>query len=80
LLEQSDGYYAWDTFSADTDDFVAGANVLTFVVTNFGQSSGNPTGLRVEFLSSAVPEPESYALLLGSLGILGAISRRRQAK
>ena len=29
-------------------------------------------------LLSAVPEPEGYALLLGGLGILGLVSRRRR--
>ena len=29
---------------------------------------------------TAVPEPETYALMLGGLGLLGFISRRRQAK
>jgi hypothetical protein len=29
---------------------------------------------------SAVPEPETYAMLLAGLGLVGAIARRRKAK
>jgi hypothetical protein len=32
------------------------------------------------FSRSAVPEPESYALLLGGMGLIGTIIRRRQQK
>ena len=73
------GFSSWSGFSA-ASGFIAGINTLEFLVTNQAQSSGNPTGLRVEFLqtsTSSVPEPESYALLLASLGVLGAVSRRR---
>jgi hypothetical protein len=72
-----DSFAYWTTFSASTSQFVAGRNVLQFVITNLAQDEGNPTGLRVEFTSSNVPEPESYALLLGGLGLLGVISRRK---
>ena len=42
--------------------------------------SGNPSGLRVEFLDSAVtavPEPAAWALMIGGFGLVGAASRRR---
>ena len=67
------------TFSA-ASGFVAGTNTLTFTVRNFAQSSGNPSGLRVEFLNSAVtavPEPAAWALMIGGFGLVGAASRRR---
>ena len=40
-------------------------------------NSGQMNGYVVEF-SAAVPEPETYAMLLAGLGIVGAIARRRK--
>jgi hypothetical protein len=57
--------------------FQAGANTLTFIVTN-GGSNNNPHGLRVNDISgSVVPEPAS----LGLLGLAGMslLARRRRA-
>jgi len=75
------GFSNWATFSASSG-FVAGVNTLEFVVTNYAQQSGNPTGLRVEFTDSnvnAVPEAETYAMMLGGLALLGVVARRRQS-
>lgn len=71
------------SFSASAG-FVAGMNTLDFYVTNYAQNGGNPTGVRVEFLDSyavaaAVPEPESWALLVAGIAVVGAIARRRIA-
>ena len=80
LIGTSGGYTSFSSFAASSG-FVAGLNVLSFVVTNVAQSSGNPTGLRAEFLTSsvtAVPEPETYAMLLAGLGLMGAVVRRRK--
>lgn len=69
------------TSFAASSGFVAGMNTLDFFVTNLAQGSGNPTGVRVEFLDSyavaAVPEPESWALIISGLAVVGAIARRR---
>jgi len=49
-------------------------------VINQAQGAGNPTGLRVEFLSSnvaAVPEADSYALMMAGLGLMGLVVRRK---
>jgi hypothetical protein len=76
------GFTSWSDFSASSG-FVSGVNTLDFVVTNWAQSSGNPTGLRVEFASSdvaaAVPEPETYAMLLAGIALLGVVARRRKS-
>lgn len=77
----SNGFESWSGFAANAG-FVAGANTLDFVVRNYAQHSGNPMGLRVEFLSSgvsAVPEPQSWGMLAAGLGLLGFITRRRKA-
>lgn len=81
LIGTSNGFASFSAFAATANDFVAGVNTLSFVVTNLAQNGGNPTGLRVEFLSSnvaAVPEADTYAMMLAGLGLMGAIARRKK--
>lgn len=69
----------WTSFSSVAGDFTGGVNTLQFNVLNFAQNGGNPTGLRVEFLSSdaaAVPEPATWALMIGGFALVGASMRR----
>lgn len=76
------GHTKFQSFSASSG-FIAGTNKLTFFVTNLHQNGGNPTGLQVNILGSsvtAVPEPETYAMLLAGLGLMGTIARRRKVK
>ncbi|XHR99925.1 hypothetical protein ACFB49_15220 [Sphingomonas sp. DBB INV C78] len=81
-------YDSWTDFASVSDAFVEGVNTLSFNVTNFAQASGNPTGLRVEFLTNSVspgantpvPEPATWAMMLVGFGVVGASMRRRPQK
>jgi hypothetical protein len=70
----------WTAFSSVPGAFVAGDNTLTFAVLNTVPANPNPTGLRVEFLSAtaSVPEPASWALMIGGFAAAGAAARRRR--
>ncbi|GJJ01927.1 hypothetical protein RugamoR64_24650 [Duganella rhizosphaerae] len=79
VIASGSGFTDWTAFAAGSG-FQSGVNTMQFVVGNWAQNGGNPTGLRVEFLSSsvtAVPEPSSYAMLLTGALLLGVVARRR---
>jgi len=60
-----------------------GSLVLTATAgaSSFAAVVGQPQNkLKFEFTANAVPEPESYALMLAGLGIVGLIARRRQQR
>jgi hypothetical protein len=82
VISSAAGFSGWSSF-ATSSGFVGGVNKLDFVVTNWAQNGGNPTGLRVEFTGAsvvaAVPETATYATLLGGLALLGVVARRRKA-
>lgn len=76
------GLTTTDTISFSADDLVAGAYTLTF--TGWAYSSGasvtlNSTVGSYDVILTAVPEPESFALMGLGLGVLGFMTRRRQA-
>jgi len=72
----SSGFGSWSEFAVNSG-FVTGTNTLDFYVTNLAQGPDNPTGVRVEFLDSNVPEPGTLALLGMAMAGLGL--RRRKA-
>ena len=47
---------------------------------NLAGTAGVGANYNGTYLVSAVPEPTTYAMLLGGLGLLGFMSRRRKAK
>lgn len=72
-VEVTQGASNWEVFSVNAG-FVDGVNSLRFEVTNYNSPFTNPTGVRVEFISSyvsAVPEPSTHAMLLAGMGALG---------
>lgn len=72
------GFTSWTAFDSTGATFLAGLNTLTFTVSNFGQVSGNPSGLRVEVGGFAtVPEPQTWAMLVLGFGLVGFAARRR---
>lgn len=74
------GFASWTNFSV-TSGFVAGLNTLSLKVNNAAGTSGNPTGFRLEFVTSTIevlPEPGTWALLIVGFGLVGATSRRQR--
>ena len=65
---------------AQVVDYQATGRYVRFdVVSNWGDT--NYTGLsEVKFETSAVPEPETYALFGAGLGIISLLARRRQTR
>lgn len=58
--------------------WVNGQNSVVFEVENGTGLSGNPLGLQVNGLLSAVPEPGTWMLMILGLGAVGFAMRRRQ--
>lgn len=72
-------FAGWTAFGANTF-FQTGANTLEFDLVNYAQAGGgNPAGINVQFLTAAVPEPSTWAMMiLGFLGV-GFVAYRRKS-
>ena len=70
-LNASDPWTFDETFTFEAGDYVS------FVV--WGNDEHNAT-TQVDALITAVPEPETYALMLAGLGVVGFMARRRKTQ
>ncbi|MGV7210376.1 PEPxxWA-CTERM sorting domain-containing protein [Oxalobacteraceae bacterium A2-2] len=79
LSIQSGGFSGWQTASM-TFTASGASQVLSFLAN--GGSAGAPPFLLLDnvSLTAAVPEPETWGMLLGGLGLVGVMARRRAAR
>lgn len=72
---------SWSSVSASALNVGAGSHILAFLGTN--PTHARDTSAFIDNVSmsvSPVPEPETYALMLAGLGLMGSFVRRRKQK
>jgi hypothetical protein len=62
-----------DSLTLNYDQPLSGASFITVT----GLSNGSAGAIYAGAMAAAVPEPETYAMLLAGLGLMGAVVRRR---
>ncbi|WON72622.1 FxDxF family PEP-CTERM protein [Nitrosospira sp. Is2] len=73
LLGSSAGTGAGDSLTLNYDQPLSGASFITVT----GISNGSAGAIYAGAMAAAIPEPETYAMLLAGLGLMGAVVRRR---
>ena len=71
------GANQWHRYTGTVDLGGYGAHRLTFAADGYSNSYG---GSLDNISVTAVPEPETYAMMLAGLGLMGTIARRRKQK
>jgi len=58
---------------------VGGLNTIEFIVRDVGGYTGISASMQATYTITAIPEPETWTMLLAGLGVVGAVARRRRA-
>lgn len=70
----------WNSFSTSAITLAAGSHTLTFAGLNPHNASDTSAFIdNISMNVAAVPEPETYAMLLAGLGLVAGVARRRKA-
>ncbi|MFC0166919.1 FxDxF family PEP-CTERM protein [Pseudoduganella danionis] len=70
----------WNAFTTGAISLAAGSHTLTFAGLNPHNASDTSAFIdNISMNVAAVPEPETYAMLLAGLGLVAGVARRRKA-
>lgn len=77
VIDDADGFATFNATIDIASYLHAGQNLIAVVATDT-YCCGRTFGAQIDV--AAVPEPETYAMLLSGLGLLGFVARRRKSK